>query len=407
MQVAPLTWGDRGAVISHVDISSRVLTEQALARREREYRSIVETMGEGLISLDVEGRLLSANPRFTEMVGYELDELRGHNLVDFFLDPDERDEVRKHIAIALAGSLSKFRLRIHHKEGREIWLEITTVPRFDSEGNVVGRLSVASDVTEKRAAEQEQDRLRTRIEELNRIESLGKLAGNMAHEFNNVLMGIQPFTEVIRRSSYGNEKVDRATDFIVEAVQRGRHISQEILRFARPTPPERTELEVNTLLMQVEQAGRGIVNGSHELAIEPMGERATISADRDQLVQIFTNLLLNAKAAMEHGGRIRIRARRDDPSTHSEAGVIDHPQRYVHLEISDTGCGMPPEVTQKIFEPMFTTKRTGTGLGLAIVHQIVTAHHGYIFVESELGEGTTFHLFLPLSGSTSPERRAA
>ena len=405
MQVAPLTWGDRGAVISHVDISSRVLTEQALERREREYRSIIETMGEGLMSLDREGRLLFANRRFIEMVGYELVELRGRNMVDFFIAPAERDEIREQIAITLAGRPTGFQAAIHHKDGREIWIEVSTTPRFDSEGTVVGRLSVVSDITEKRAAEQEQNRLRTQIEELNRIESLGKLAGTMAHEFNNVLMGIQPFTEVIRRSAPGNEKVDQATQFIGDAVQRGRRVSQEILRFARPTPLERTELEVNTLLEHIERAGRGIVNGTHELMIESFVESATICADREQLLQIFTNLILNATAAMEPRGLIRIRARRDDPSSRYEFGVIDHPERYLHLEVSDTGCGMPSDVTQKVFEPMFTTKRTGTGLGLAIVHQIVTAHNGYVFVESEVGEGTTFHLFLPFNEGAVPDER--
>lgn len=398
MSAAPLEWSDGGAVISHVDITSRVLTEQALERREREYRSIVETMGEGLLSLDLEGRLLFANRRFCEITGYDVSELLGRNAVDLLIDSADQPSVRQKIEEALGGASVTFRTKIRQKDGSERWVDVSTVPRYESDGRIVGRLGVVSDITEKRASEQEQERLRRQIDELNRIESLGKLAGNMAHEFNNVLMGIHPFTEVIRRLSEGNQKIEQATQFVTDAVQRGRRVSQEVLRFARPTPLERRELAVEQILGQVEQMGRGIVGTTHSLAVEPPAEPWTISVDREQILQVFTNLIINACDAMSSGGTISISATRDGAGSRYAFGVVDQPDRYMHLVVSDTGCGMTPDESQKIFEPMFTTKRTGTGLGLAIVHHIITAHEGYIFVDSRPEEGSSFHLFLPLAG---------
>ncbi|MBW3671228.1 MAG: PAS domain S-box protein, partial [Acidobacteria bacterium] len=398
MKAAPLSWSDGGAVISHVDITSRVLTERALERREREYRSIVETMGEGLLSLDLEGRLVFANRRFCEISGYSISELRGRNTIDLLVDSAEQPAANKQVQKTLRGASTVFRTKISRKDGSERWVDVSTVPRYDSDGRIVGRLSVVSDITEKRAGEQEQERLRRQIEELNRIESLGKLAGNMAHEFNNVLMGIHPFTEVIRRLSGGNQKIQQATQFVTDAVQRGRRVSQEVLRFARPTPLERTDVEIALILRQVEQMGGGIVANAHSLAVEPSAEPWTVSVDREQILQVFTNLMINACDAMSSGGTITISVTRDRSDSRYGFGVVDQPGHYVHLVVSDTGCGMTPDQSQKIFEPMFTTKRTGTGLGLAIVHQIMTAHEGYIFVDSRPGEGTSFHLFLPLSG---------
>ncbi len=264
---------------------------------------------------------------------------------------------------------------------------------------MIGRLSVVSDITEKRTAAQEQERLRKQIEELNRIESLGKLAGTMAHEFNNVLMGVQPFTEVIRRSAPENQKVQQATQFVVDAVQRGRRISQEILRYSRPTPPERTDVPAAEFVRKLEEFGKGIVRDKHHLLVEPCEAKGSIRIDREQFLQVFTNLMLNACDAMETDGSIEIGATVDESSTHYDFGVVSQPESYLHIAVRDTGVGMPPETAQKIFEPMFTTKRTGTGLGLAIVHQIVTAHGGLIFVETTPGKGSTFHLFLPLTNT--------
>jgi two-component system, cell cycle sensor histidine kinase and response regulator CckA len=404
MKAAPLVWSERGAVVSRIDITSRVLAEQKLARRELEYRSLVDTMSDGLLDIDVDGRLLFANLRFCEMIGYEPSDLVGEDLIDMLIPPSEQSRVREHGERAIKGSASSFQTPVVHRDGREIWIEVRTAPRFNSAGEVAGRLSVVSDITESRASEQEQDRLRKQIEELNRIESLGKLAGTMAHEFNNVLMGILPFTEVIRRSAEGNEKIQQAAQFIAGAVDRGQRISQEILRFARPMPLERSEIGIDALLREVEQTGQGVVGTRHHLKVDRANGIGKIAADREQLLQVFTNLTINARDAMDPGGTVCISVSRDETDTRYGFGVIDHPERYVHVAVSDTGNGIAPEIIHHIFEPMFTTKRTGTGLGLAIVYQIIKAHDGCIFAESNPGEGTTMHLFLPLSSSDSLSR---
>ncbi|MDX1585058.1 MAG: PAS domain S-box protein, partial [Thermoanaerobaculia bacterium] len=344
MEAVPLETAEGGAVVSHVDITDRVLAEQQLARSEHAYRTIVETMGEGLFTLDRENTITYVNRRFCEITGYEDSELLGANVIDLLAFPEDRDEISRMSNRRLEGHSDEYESRMRHKDGHEIIVIMSAVPVFNDSGEVIGKLSVASDVTEKKRLAEDRHRLREQIQEMNRIESLGKLAGKMAHEFNNVLMGIQPFADVVERCTNqngGDERVLHATRQIADAVSRGRRISQEVLRFARPTKPERTLVGTRQMLEEIGAIGSALVRRQRTIEVDHADEDLAVEIDREQIDQVFTNLVINARDASPDGSKISIEARRDPAGSTYSFGVLENPDRFVHFAVTDEGSGIP------------------------------------------------------------------
>jgi hypothetical protein len=238
--------------------------------------------------------------------------------------------------------------------------------------------------------ESERLRLENRLLQAERISSLGRLAASVAHEFNNVLMGIQPFVDLLKKRAGDDPAVKLAAPRIADAVARGKRITQEILRFTRIGEPTRTPVNVAEWLQAFEpelvQLAGPLVTVTTDA--EPS---LVMLADAHQLRQVFANLVVNAHHAMPNGGRLEVRAAADAMSD-GTAGPIS----AVHFSIRDTGVGIPEDTLLYIFEPLFTTKKFGgTGLGLAVASQVVQQHKGHIYAESTLGEGTTFHILIP------------
>ncbi|HXG59505.1 MAG TPA: ATP-binding protein [Thermoanaerobaculia bacterium] len=251
-----------------------------------------------------------------------------------------------------------------------------------------------AEVEERRRRKEAEEALRQRerdLERARRVESLGRVAATIAHEFNNIMMGIQPFAEVIRRQSK-DEKVLKAVEQIVASIARGRRVTQEILRFTKPTEPMLTEVVLEEWVRTMLPELRGLVGPKVQLDFEPASEPLTVRIDPVQMQQVLTNLVINAKDAMPDGGTIKV--------------AVGQDAAYALLSVSDTGSGIPEHLLQTIFDPLFTTKRHGTGLGLAVTQQIVTVHGGTIDVWSAEGKGTTFTMRLPLSGGVQAEPRS-
>ena len=225
-------------------------------------------------------------------------------------------------------------------------------------------------------------------------QNVGRVAATIAHDFNNVLMGIAPFVDVLRRAS-SPQKIETALDHIAKAVNRGRRISEDILRFTDAAEPVRAMVDVAAWLRAVDTEARSMLEPAHRVAID--AEPLWMDADASQLQQVFLTLLLNARDSMPNGGEIALSARREPKSASFAFGVVDDPSRYVHFTISDQGRGYSAEVLRQAFEPLSAAKRGGMGFGVAVAQQVVLRHGGKIFVESTPGEGTTFHLFIPLA----------
>jgi signal transduction histidine kinase len=303
------------------------------------------------------------------------------------IEIEHRAEVIAHLrTAAVRDEPIDYHLTVRTPQGlrREFHARAQRVRSLSGQGTRV--VGVVQDITDRKVLE---DRLR----QAERVSSLGRLAASVAHEFNNILMGIQPFAELILRAAPGEAPLQESATRIVDAVARGKRITQEILRFTRTPEPQNAVIDVEAWL----------ASGHRELA-QLAGQRVTITieaepglrmiGDAHQLRQVFSNFITNARDAMPEGGTITIRANRHAARRQTDKG------QYVHFAVTDSGHGMSPETIRMAFEPLFTTKQAGgTGLGLAIAHQIVRQHNGEIWAESVRGESSTFHVLIPAAAA--------
>ncbi|MCU1350622.1 MAG: sensor hybrid histidine kinase [Acidobacteria bacterium] len=251
------------------------------------------------------------------------------------------------------------------------------------DGQATGTIGIARDVTRRKQAESE-------AEKEKRLASLGHLAASVAHEFNNVLMSILPFAELLRRRSPNDERTDVATKHIIQAIRRGRQVSQEILRLARPAPPTLIALPVAEWLTDFTREAQAMLGPKYVVSSELEHGRLFLRGDRALLDQVATNLVLNARDAMPNGGRLRVTVRRrtdDGPLAHEAPGSA-----HIEISVHDEGAGIPSGIIDRVFDPLFTTKPAGTGLGLSIAHQAMMQQDGTLRVDSAPGRGSTFSM---------------
>jgi signal transduction histidine kinase len=228
----------------------------------------------------------------------------------------------------------------------------------------------------------------------NSEESL-RLAATIAHEFNNVLMGISPFIEVLGRGGLAPERRLTALRHMAKSVQRGRRITEEILRFTNPPEPLFEPVQLWEWAQAVAHEMQPLLDSRCTFTLDRIDRTLRARADAGQLHQVVSSLIVNARDAMPDGGRITLGISRETPGSRLDFGVVPHVERFAHIIVRDEGSGMSAETRRHLFEPLFTTKQHGIGLSLAIAHQVIQRHDGLIFVESAPGKGTSFHLFLP------------
>lgn len=376
-----------GAVSLAYDISERKRNERALRESERHFRSLIENASDMITVLDDEGMILYESPSVERVLGWRVEELIGRSV--FELVPEEQRPVA-------VGALDRLR-----NGGGSEWLGIPVLHADGSlrELEVIARRMTTADETRFIVNSRditERKMLERRLERSERVASLGQLAAAVAHEFNNVLMGIQPFAEIIGRKS-ADDEVQNAAGYIARSVQRGRRITSEILQYTRPSEMIREPVDVTEWVVSFAAEVRAMLDPSIRLDVQLVESGLVIDVDRDQLHQIFSNLVANARDAMRGAGILRLSAAVCSP-VFAHRLVIGNAERFVHFVVEDSGEGMSAETMRHIFEPLYTTKRAaGTGLGLAIVHQLVKRHGGEISVESERGSGSCFHIFLPRS----------
>ena len=380
---------DNGAITEVYGFARDITdTRRATAERERVTRNLellLASTVDGIYTLDMDGRCTMINRAAAAMLQRTPEELIGRKLHDLLHPMVPVSECAVLRVLQTAEPCTVANDSFVKNDGSTFPVAHSAAPIID-DGRSVGVVVTFTDLSETR-------KLEARLDQANRLSSLGRLAATVAHEFNNVLMGIAPFIEVIRRAPTP-QKIEASLDHIANSVKRGRRITQDILRFTQPAEPVRARVDVSSWLNAVAIEARSVLPPIYSLSTAV--ERVTIEGDANQLHQVVMNLVLNARDAMPSGGRISIEARRERRNASFPFGTIQDPSGYVHLLVRDEGMGMSPETLHHAFEPLFTTKRNGTGLGLAVTHQVVLRHQGEIFIESAVGEGTTFHIFLPL-----------
>lgn len=371
------------------DVTEREDALQALRQSERLFRNLIENGSDVICLIEPNGIMRYNSPSTERVLGYAQDELLNRPFIEYIHEEDRAVaqlffEQQK----AWPAKQSDVDLRVLHKDGSFRWFAVVA-SNVVRDGQIVSIISNARDITERR-------HLESQLEQANRLTSLGRLAATVAHEFNNVLMGIQPFADLMQLPNATPQMIQKAAAHIASSVARGKRVTLDILRFTRPAQPSLTVVDLHSWWERLSVEMKATIGNNIDFTTDFIDDELAVMADGAQLSQVMSNLIANARDAMPSGGKLTVRARRPHAGQSYQFGLIIAPETFVHLSVEDTGIGMPEEVRRHVFDPLFTTKqRGGTGLGLAVAHQVVTRHNGAIFVESEPGRGSTFHIFLP------------
>jgi PAS domain S-box-containing protein len=364
--------------------------EKALRSSEEWYRSLFEGAVYGIYRVEPEGQFLEVNPALVSMLGYNsADEvLKLNATTEIYADPQERARL---VQKWLQGTKIEDEATWQRRDGTVITVRLTGRTLTDDQGVVQEFEFIAEDVTEQRSLEQE-------LRQIQKIEAVGQLAGGIAHEFNNYLSIILGYSEFLIEEAGTNQSLRRGVAEIKAATQRAASLTGQLLAFSRKQVLEPAILDLNQVIREAHNLLRRLVPANIEIipVLEPALGR--VKADPGQIQQILINLALNARDAMPQGGKVIIEtanAELDESYCSQHLGV--EPGTRVLLAIRDTGCGMNAETLSHMFEPFFTTKEQGkgTGLGLSTIYGIGKQSGGHIDVESSLGEGTVFRIYLP------------
>jgi len=385
-----------------VDVTELRRMREEIVRQRDFADTLVEIAQAIVLVLDTEGKVLRMNRFGRELTGYSAEELAGKDWIETMVPETERPAVRGLLEKALNveptwGSENV----IHAKDGREILTRWFDSPVQDGQGNTIALLSVGHDITEIRRKE-------VQLRHAAKMEGIGRLAGGIAHDFNNMLAIIQGYAELLGRSltdGEAREDVER----ILAAARRAASLTRQLLALGKRQVIQPEVFLLNDAFAEMAPMLRRTMGEDVELTAELADDLRCVKADPTQLEEVILNMALNAREAMPFGGRLTVRTRNrvlgpDYVRTHP--GVAPGP--YVMLAVSDTGTGIDPDDRGQIFEPFFTTKQVtgGTGLGLSVCYGIVTQNGGHIEVDSAIGKGTTFRIYLPASDEP-PVRRPA
>ncbi len=381
----------KGIIGFLIDITAERQAQEALQRAEEKYRTIVEHALEGIYQTTLEGKYISANPALVHMLGFaseaELIKARTDIRMQEYVHPEVRDEFVK--ALKKQGSVQNFEYQAYRKDGKTIWVSVNARAVLTDQGSLHHFEGTVQDITRRRELEQQ-------LRQMQKIEAIGRLAGGVAHDFNNILMAISSYAELLERK-LTDDATRRYLEEILKATDRGSSLTQGLLTFSRKQVSLPKIVDLNSLIADQLKMLERLIPENIEVQFVPGCDTDCVKADPGQLEQVIMNLVINARDAMPDGGRLRLEtspARLDDSTALSEDVKAN---RYALLTVSDNGCGMDADTKSHIFEPFFTTKEQGkgTGLGLATVFGIVKHSGGRILVTSEPGTGTTFKLFFP------------
>lgn len=378
---------DRMAENANKMLADRRQAEEALKGSEERYSAIFHEARDGIVLIEAEnGRISDCNPQFEEMTGRSLSDLRQMKIWEV-RPPDkvERARVKFHeIKEKKYGESAE--LELQKPDGTIVPIEfVSKWVNFQNKNHI---LSIARDTTERKRAEEA-------LQKMEKLKSVGTLAGGIAHDFNNILMGLFGNISIARENLPKDHPGLKSLEDAENSMNRAIRLTKQLLTFAKGGTPVTERIRPDSL---VEEVVRFDLSGSNVKPVfKPAGDLWPAEADKGQIQQIFSNLAINAMQAMPDGGHLYIFLENADISGNAVPGL--NQGKYIRITVTDEGTGIDRKHLDRIFDPYFTTKQAGSGLGLATAYSIISKHGGCIHVDSELGKGTTFTLYLPASES--------
>ena len=384
----------RGMISLSRDLTQRKQAEEALLRSELRYRSLVENSTYGIYRATPEGQFLDVNPALVRMLGYDsAAELLHADLPrEVFSDPNAGSQMLEQLR--QAGRIEGLEAEWKRKDGAEITVRLSGRAVAGEQGGLEAIEMIAEDVTERRAMEK-------CLRQAQKFEAIGQLAGGIAHDFNNVIGAILGWAELGQEQATPDSPLQGHFRHIREQAERAAGLTRQLLAFARRQILEPRPINLNQTITDVLSLLENVLGKHIEISTILAPDQGVVRADPTQIEQVLMNLCLNARDAMPRGGRLVIQTQ--DVEIDAEFCQLHsyvQAGRYALLSVSDTGSGMDARTIEHIFEPFFTTKEPGkgTGLGLATVYGVAKQHGGFVQVQSEVGRGSTFQVYLPVSG---------
>ncbi len=391
---APLrdSMGEIQAVLAVTrDITQRRQAEIDLRQSAERYRDLMEGARDAIFTVSPDGTIISLNMATETMTGLPRGEWIGNKFLNL-VHPDDLRLAFEMFELVMRGERPpSFELRIPGKAGRDISIEFTLTPRWVS-GKVAGALGVGRDISERK-------RLEEQLLQAQKMEAIGQLSGGIAHDFNNILTVIHGNASLLQFELRGGESVEYARQ-ILQAAERAAGLTRQLLLFSRKQVMQTKALNLNEVVANITKMLQRILGEHISLNSHYASNLPLVRGDAGMFEQVLVNLVVNARDAMPDGGVLTIST---EVQSFDEVSALQNSNRkpggYVCLKVADTGHGIAPEHLPHVFEPFFTTKEVGkgTGLGLASVYGILQQHQGWIELETQVGKGTTFHIYVPAS----------
>lgn len=374
----------------HKDIQERKIAEQDLIRERNKLESVVSALGDGLTVQDKNFKIIYQNEIQKKRQG----EHKGKYCYVAYQGRDEICDGCLVVKCYTDGQVHRRETFATTSEGKDLFMEVSASPLKDSNGNIVGAVETVRDITSRKLLERQ-------LQQSQKLEAVGTLAGGVAHDFNNILSIMLGYAEIAKMNAPDDSRMIEDLNTILTAGDRAKNLVKQILSFSRQAQVDKTLLKPQPVIKEVLDMIRASLPKSIEIQKNISSADVVIDADPTQLHQVLMNLCVNAFHAMEKNGGVLgvvFKVAESVPSELLEK-ESQHKSKFVLLSVNDTGQGIGPDYIDKIFDPFFTTKEKGkgTGMGLATIYGIVKNCGGVITVESKLGKGTTFNVYLPIA----------
>jgi PAS domain S-box-containing protein len=406
-QIAQEALQEQTAILEE-EIEERSRAEEALIESENKLRLLLDSTGEAIYGIDVQGNCTFCNTACLKVLGYpHSDDLVGKNMHDLIHHcyangtpfPVENSLIGQTCTLGVSS----------HSDQEVLWkadsssfaAEYWSYPQYDKAGELVGAVVTFIDISERKY-------LAEQLRQAQKMEAVGQLAGGIAHDFNNILQVISGYGHILKMNAELDADADAAVETIISSAEKAAQLTHGLLAFSRKQVMVLSAIDLNDIVQNVNKFLGRVIGEDIHLKTKTCEGELTIYSEAGQVEQILVNLATNSRDAMQKGGSLVLETGLQVLETpmNFESGRAE-PGRYAVITVSDTGAGMDAKTRKKIFEPFFTTKEVGkgTGLGMSIVYGIVNQHNGFINVYSEVGHGTTFRIYLPLYETCAPDQR--